>query len=152
KQGHILTNYHVVENASTISVKLLDGTELTARVIGTAPQDDLAVIQATIPADKLVVAPLGTSANVQVGDAVMAIGNPFGLDNTVTTGIISAINRDWTPQGGRTQKGMLQTDAAINPGNSGGPLLNMQGQVVGINTAIESPSGAFAGLGFAIPI
>jgi putative serine protease PepD len=111
------------------------------------------VIQADSPADKLVVAPLGISANVQVGDPVMAIGNPFGLDHTVTTGIISAVNRDWTPDNSsRTQKGMIQTDASINPGNSGGPLINMQGQVIGINTAIESPAGVSDGLGFAIPI
>ena len=152
-QGHILTNNHVVDGASSIQVQLLDGTNLDAQVVGTAPQDDLAVIQANIPADKLVTAVLGVSAVVQVGDPVIAIGNPFGLDHTVTTGIISAINRDYAPDSNsRVQKGMLQTDAAINPGNSGGPLLNMSGQVIGINTAIQSPVGASDGLGFAIPI
>ena len=150
--GHILTNNHVVNNAKTVRVRLLDGTTLDANVVGTAPQDDLAVIQANIPADKLVVAQLGTSANVQVGDTVIAIGNPFGLDHTVTAGIVSAVNRDWTPTNGRTMNGMIQTDAPINPGNSGGPLLNEQGQVIGINTAIESPVEGSVGIGFAIPI
>jgi S1-C subfamily serine protease len=151
-EGHILTNNHVVNNAKTVRVRLLDGTTLDATVVGTAPQDDLAVIQASIPADKLVVAQLGTSANVQVGDTVIAIGNPFGLDHTVTAGIISAVNRDWTPTNGRTMNGMIQTDAPINPGNSGGPLLNEQGQVIGINTAIESPVEGSVGIGFSIPI
>lgn len=150
--GHILTNNHVVNNAKTVRVRLLDGTQLDATVVGTAPQDDLAVIQANIPADKLVIAQLGNSANVQIGDTVIAIGNPFGLDHTVTAGIISAVNRDWTPTNGRTMNGMIQTDAPINPGNSGGPLLNDQGQVIGINTAIESPVEGSVGIGFAIPI
>jgi S1-C subfamily serine protease len=150
--GHILTNNHVVNNAKTVRIRLLDGTQLTANVVGTAPQDDLAVIQADIPADKLVIAQLGTSANVQIGDTVIAIGNPFGLDHTVTAGIVSAVNRDWTPTNGRTMNGMIQTDAPINPGNSGGPLLNDQGQVIGINTAIESPVEGSVGIGFAIPI
>jgi len=152
KEGHILTNNHVVNNAKTVRVLLLDGTQLDATVVGTAPQDDLAVIQANIPADKLVIAQLGNSANVQVGDTVIAIGNPFGLDHTVTAGIVSAVNRDWTPTNGRTMNGMIQTDAPINPGNSGGPLLNDQGQVIGINTAIESPVEGSVGIGFAIPI
>jgi putative serine protease PepD len=152
EQGYILTNNHVVANSNEVRIRMIDGTILTASVVANAPQDDLALLKADIPADKLVVAPLGTSAGLEPGQPVVAIGNPFGLDHTMTAGIISAINRDWSPPQGRTMRGMIQTDAPINPGNSGGPLLNEAGQVIGINTAIESPVGASVGIGFAIPI
>ncbi len=148
---HVLTNYHVVQGANTIRVVLADGTSVTATVAGSAPQDDLALLSANLPADKVQVATLGDSDSAQVGDEVVAIGNPFGLDHTVTAGIISAVNRSWS-SGNQPVRPMIQTDAPINPGNSGGPLFNMQGQVIGINTAIESPVEGSVGVGFAIPI
>jgi putative serine protease PepD len=150
-QTHVLTNYHVVQGANTIRIVLADGTSVTATVVGSAPQDDLALLSAHLPADKVQPATLGDSDSAQVGDEVVAIGNPFGLDHTVTAGIISAINRSWS-SGNQPVRPMIQTDAPINPGNSGGPLFNMQGQVIGINTAIESPVEGSVGVGFAIPI
>jgi S1-C subfamily serine protease len=151
-QGDILTNNHVIAGATTIKVLLTDGSEYTATVVGTAPQDDLAVIKAAIPSDKLVPATLGDSSTVQAGDAVIAIGYPYGLDQSVTSGIVSGLDRDSGGQSSRTLSGLIQTDAAINPGNSGGPLLNTEGQMIGINTLIESPVEAFTGVGLAIPI
>jgi S1-C subfamily serine protease len=152
-QGHILTNYHVIEGATSIKIELSDGSEYTATVVGTAPQDDLALIQADVPGDKLVPASLGDSSTVQVGDEVIAIGYPYSLDQSVTSGIVSGLNRDGAgSDGSRTLTGLIQVDAAINPGNSGGPLLNAQGQVIGINTMIESPVEGFTGVGLAIPI
>jgi putative serine protease PepD len=152
-QGHILTNYHIIEGASSIRVELADGSEYTAYVTGTSPQDDLAVIQVTAPADKLVPIQLGDSSTVRVGDEVIAIGYPYGLDQSVTEGIVSGLDREGTgSNGGSTLTGLIQTDAAINPGNSGGPLLNVHGQVIGVNTMIESPVNAFTGVGLAIPI
>ncbi len=152
-QGHILTNYHIIEGASSIRVEMADGSEYPASVTATAPQDDLAVIQINAPASKLVPIQLGDSSGVQVGDEVIAIGYPYGLDQSVTEGIVSGLNREGTgSNGGRTLTGLIQTDAAINPGNSGGPLLNAQGQVIGVNTMIESPVDAFTGVGLAIPI
>jgi S1-C subfamily serine protease len=151
-QGNILTNYHVIQNATSIKVELADGSTYPATVVGAAAQDDLAVVHADIPVNKLVPATLGDSASVQVGDAVIAVGYPFGLDQSVTAGIVSGLNRDSGGTSSRTLSGLIQTDAAINPGNSGGPLLNTDGQVIGINTMIESPIEAFTGIGLAIPI
>jgi S1-C subfamily serine protease len=152
-QGNILTNYHVIEGASSIKVQLSDGSAYTATVVGTAPQDDLALIKSDAPSTKLNAVQLGDSSAVQVGDEVIAIGYPYALDLSVTSGIVSGLNRDSSGStGSRTLTGLIQVDAAINPGNSGGPLLNTQGQVIGINTLIESPVDAFTGVGLSIPI
>ncbi|MBP2019925.1 S1-C subfamily serine protease [Symbiobacterium terraclitae] len=151
--GYILTNYHVVEYAQNITVKFLDGTALSATVVGTDRTSDLAVLKVD-PGDKqLVVAPLGDSDQVQVGELAIAIGNPYGHEFTVTAGIVSALNREITEET-TTIPGAIQTDAAINPGNSGGPLLNGRGEVIGVNTAISAPSqfSGNVGLGFAVPI
>jgi S1-C subfamily serine protease len=150
-KSHVLTNYHVVQGANSIKIALQDGTTIDATVVGSAPQDDLALLSANLPADKVQAATLGNSDNVQVGDEVVAIGNPFGLDHTVTAGIVSAVNRSWS-SGNQPVRPMIQTDAPINPGNSGGPLFNMAGEVIAINTAIESPVEGSVGVGFAIPI
>ncbi|TMA11872.1 MAG: DegQ family serine endoprotease [Deltaproteobacteria bacterium] len=149
KDGEIITNYHVVRNADVIKVKLSDNTEDEARVIGKDERTDLALIKLKKGATQLPVAKLGTSANLDVGDWVMAIGNPFGLELTVTAGIVSAKGR---VIGTGPYDNFIQTDASINPGNSGGPLINMQGEVVGVNTAIFSQNGGNIGIGFAIPI
>ncbi len=152
-QGDILTNNHVINGASSLKVQLADGSSYTATVVGTAPQDDLAIIKATIPSNKLTPAKLGDSSTVQVGDAVIAIGYPYGLDQSVTSGIVSGLNRDGSDSAtSRTLTGLIQVDAAINPGNSGGPLLNASGEIIGINTMIESPVEGFTGVGLAIPI
>lgn len=149
--GYVLTNNHVVEGADTVRVELSDGRKLTAEVVGTDPATDLAVLK--VDADNLLAATLGDSDEIQVGDWVLAIGSPFGLDQTVTAGIISGKNRVQQIIGdGEGFEDFLQTDAAINPGNSGGPLVNLRGEVVGINTAILSRSGGNAGIGFAIPV
>ncbi|RQW76961.1 MAG: serine protease, partial [Methylococcus sp.] len=148
--GYLLTNNHVVEGAETLKVQLSDGRKLDAKVIGTDPATDLAVLK--VDATGLQAAVLGDSEAVQVGDWVVAIGSPFGLDQTVTAGIISGKHRvQGIVGGGNGFEDFLQTDAAINPGNSGGPLVNLQGQVIGINTAIASRTGGNAGVGFAIP-
>ncbi len=153
-QGNILTNNHVVAGAGRLEVALADGTKVPAQVVGRDPGNDLAVIRASIPKEKLAVAPLGRSSGLQVGESVVAIGNPFGLDQTATHGIISATGRRLPQSGARALANLIQTDAAINPGNSGGPLLNLRGEVIGINTAIQNPTGerVFVGVGFAIPI
>lgn len=149
--GYILTNNHVVENATEVSVELADGQVIEADIVGTDPQTDLAVLK--IDADGLRAAPFGSSDDIRVGDWVLAIGSPFGLDQTVTAGIISGKNRvQRIINDGDGFEDFLQTDAAINPGNSGGPLVNLRGELVGINTAILSRSGASAGIGFAIPV
>ena len=145
--GLILTNFHVVDNAEKITVRLLDGRELAGRVVGKDQKTDIALVK--ISARDLPVAPLGDSDRLEVGEWVMAIGNPFGLDNTVTSGIVSAKDRQI---GAGPYDHFIQTDASINPGNSGGPLINLQGEVVGIDTAIFSQSGGNIGIGFAIPI
>jgi serine protease Do len=145
--GLILTNYHVVDNAEKITVRLLDGRELVGKVVGKDQKTDIALVK--ISARDLPVAPLGDSDRLEVGEWVMAIGNPFGLDNTVTSGIVSAKDRQI---GAGPYDHFIQTDASINPGNSGGPLVNLQGEVVGIDTAIFSQSGGNIGIGFAIPI
>jgi len=149
KEGHIVTNQHVVEDASRVEVSFIDGTTRNARIIGTDPYTDLAVLK--VSKKDLEPLELGDSSNVKVGQKAIAIGNPFGLRGSMTTGIISQKGRNLRTQGGFSTPNVLQTDAAINPGNSGGPLMNVQGKVVGVNTAIESNTGVFSGIGFAIP-
>jgi S1-C subfamily serine protease len=150
--GHIVTNDHVVEGASSFAVRLASGQVLPAQVVGTAPNYDLAVLRVDNTRSLPPPIAIGTSADLKVGQMVFAIGNPFGLDQTLTTGIISALHRRLPTSGGREIANVIQTDAAINPGNSGGPLLDSAGRVIGVNTAILSPSGTSAGIGFAIPI
>jgi S1-C subfamily serine protease len=151
-QGHIVTNNHVIQGATQITVVLADGISLTADVVGADSFYDLAVIH--VDPAKLNAAPLPLAANqtVRVGQKVLAIGNPFGLDRTLTTGIVSALGRTIDSQSGSAIGNAIQTDAAINPGNSGGPLLNTRGEVIGVNTAIQSPSGGSVGIGFAVPV
>jgi S1-C subfamily serine protease len=151
-QGHIVTNNHVVENAEKITVTLSDETSLEARVVGTDPSTDLAVVQIDTSPDRLHPVELGASANLRVGQRAIAIGNPFGLDRTLTTGVISSLGRPLQTQNNGTIYDVIQTDAAINPGNSGGPLLDSSGRVIGVNSAIYSPSGGSVGVGFAIPV
>ncbi len=152
ERGHIVTNFHVIEGASRISVTLADQSDWEAEVVGIAPDKDLAVLRIDVPRERIATLPLGSSAELQVGRKVLALGNPFGLDQTLTVGIVSALGRELQSPAGRTIRDVIQTDAAINPGNSGGPLLDSTGRVVGINTAIYSPSGASAGIGFAVPV
>jgi S1-C subfamily serine protease len=152
-QGHIVTNFHVVRDAETLEVTLPDKSKHEAKVIGSDTNNDLAVLQISGPHGRLTPIPLGTSKGLQVGQKVLAIGNPYGLERTMTTGIISSLGRSIQAENGRIIQDIIQTDAAINPGNSGGPLMNSQGQIIGINTAIFSPSsnGGSIGIGFAIP-
>jgi S1-C subfamily serine protease len=152
RQGHIVTNFHVIAGANSIQVVTSDGKEHKARVVGTDPDQDLAVLRIEAPADSLSPVRIGTSANLRVGQKVLAIGNPFGLDHTLTTGVVSALQRTIQSLSERTIQGVIQTDAAINPGNSGGPLLDSGGRLIGVNTQILSPSGAFAGVSFAVPV
>lgn len=152
KDGYIVTNYHVVENANRIMITLQDQTHLPATVVGLAPERDIAVLKIEAPKNKLHPLPLGDSQRLQVGRKVLAIGNPFGLDATLTTGVVSALGREIESPTRRKITNVIQTDAAINPGNSGGPLLNSKGELIGVNTMIYSPSGASAGIGFAIPV
>jgi S1-C subfamily serine protease len=152
KAGHIVTNNHVVEGTDDLVVRLASGQVLHAHVVGTAPNYDLAVIQVDSTRDLPPPITIGTSNDLKVGQSVFAIGNPFGLDQSLTTGIISALKRHLPTSAGREIANVIQTDAAINPGNSGGPLLDSAGRVIGVNTAILSPSGTSAGIGFAIPI
>jgi S1-C subfamily serine protease len=153
-EGHILTNYHVIEGAQSIEVNFSDDTVLPARVIGADPRNDVAVLQVeNAPPGLLVPVELGQSATLQVGQRAIVIGNPFGqFGRTLTTGVVSALDRTLQSQDGRQMSGIIQTDAAINRGNSGGPLLDSAGRVIGINTAIFSPSGTSSGVGFAIPV
>ena len=151
-QGHIVTNFHVVYGADSIQVILDDQSTHAARVIGVDPDHDLAVLQIKAKKNQLTPLDIGSSINLLVGQQVLAIGNPFGLDHTLTTGVVSALGRSIKSVNNRTIEGAIQTDAAINPGNSGGPLLNSSGQLIGVNTQIMSPSGAFAGIGFAVPV
>jgi S1-C subfamily serine protease len=155
-QGHVLTNAHVVDGATKIQVTLgnADTSQpVSAQVVGKDPSTDIALLKVDAPADQLHPVPLGSSAKAQVGDAVVAIGNPFGLDRTVTSGIVSALQRQIKAPNGFTIDNVIQTDAAINPGNSGGPLLDANGQVIGITSQIESPNGGGnVGVGFAVPI
>lgn len=152
RRGHIVTNFHVVYNADTISITMADRKEYQAKVVGVDPDHDLAVLLIDVSSKEVVPVRLGNSQGLLVGQQVMAIGNPFGLDHTLTTGVVSAIGRTIKSMTNRTIEGVIQTDAAINPGNSGGPLLDRVGRVIGINTQIVSPSGAFAGIGFAVPV
>jgi S1-C subfamily serine protease len=151
-QGHVVTNFHVIQGGSGARVTLSDQTTHEAKLVGAFPDRDLAVLQIRIPASKAQAIPVGSSKDLLVGQRVYAIGNPFGLDQTLTTGIVSALNREIDSVNERTIRGVIQTDAAINPGNSGGPLLDSSGRLIGVNTAIYSPSGASAGIGFAIPV
>ena len=151
-RGNIITNFHVIQNADGAQVTLADQSSWKASVVGVAPDKDLAVLKIDAPANKLQPIPIGTSRDLQVGQNVFAIGNPFGLDQTLTTGIISALNREIESVTRRPIQGVIQSDAAINPGNSGGALLDSAGRLIGVNTAIYSPSGASAGIGFAIPV
>lgn len=151
-QGHILTNYHVIDNADKIIVTLADGSTLEATVVGQDPSNDLAVLQVQADGHALQPIPLADSSALQVGQFVVAIGNPFGLERTLTLGVISSLGRIIQSPDGRFIGQAIQTDAAINPGNSGGPLLDLQGRVIGINSQIISPSRANAGIGFAIPV
>jgi S1-C subfamily serine protease len=154
-EGHIVTNYHVIQGASSAQVTLADPKgrmTYQAKLVGTQPDKDLAVLLIDAPKDRLHPIPIGTSSDLKVGQKVYAIGNPFGLDQTLTTGIISALNRQIESVVRTPINGVIQTDAAINPGNSGGPLLDSSGRLIGVNTAIYSPSGASAGIGFAIPV
>jgi S1-C subfamily serine protease len=148
--GHIVTNAHVIEGAQAIRVRFGTGETYEAEIVGVAPNADLAVLRIAAP-NLPPPLPLGTSSDLQVGQSVLAIGNPFGLDQTLTTGVISALRRQLQAPDGREIANVIQTDAAINPGNSGGPLIDSAGRLVGVNTAIYSPSGASAGIGFAIP-
>jgi putative serine protease PepD len=151
-RGYILTNNHVVENADSLEVTLADKSKVPAKLVGRDPNNDLAVIRINIPREKLTPLRLGDSAQLQVGQMAIAIGNPFGLDRTVTRGVVSALGRSLKSDTGRQIRNVIQTDAAINPGNSGGPLLNSRGEVIGINAAIFTPSGGSVGIGFAIPV
>lgn len=150
--GHVVTNYHVIQEASRFEVTLADQTTWKGKLVGVAPDKDLAVLHIDAPRHKLKPIPVGESENLLVGQKVFAIGNPFGLDQTITSGIVSALNREIQAVTGRTIQGVIQTDAAINPGNSGGPLLDSAGRLIGVNTAIYSPSGGSAGIGFAVPV
>jgi putative serine protease PepD len=151
-RGYILTNNHVVENADSLDVTLADQSKVPAKLVGRDASNDLAVIRINVPREKLTPLRLGDSAQLQVGQMAIAIGNPFGLDRTITRGVVSALGRSLQSDTGRQIRNVIQTDAAINPGNSGGPLLNSRGEVIGINTAIFTPSGGSIGIGFAIPI
>jgi putative serine protease PepD len=150
-KGNIVTNEHVVDSATSVTVKFEDGSTYKGTVVGTDPSSDLAVVHINAPASKLVPLTLGDSSNVAVGDGVVAIGNPFGLDGTVTSGIVSALNREISAPDNTPIEGAIQTDAAINHGNSGGPLFNLQGDVIGVTSQIQSDSGGNDGVGFAIP-
>lgn len=150
--GHIITNYHVIQGAERFQVTLADQTTYDAELVGEAPSKDLAVLRIKAPRQKLSPLPTGNSSSLKVGQYTFAIGTPFGLDQTLTTGIISALGREIKSVAGIPIEGVIQTDAAINPGNSGGPLLDSSGKLIGVNTAIYSPSGASAGIGFSIPV
>jgi len=152
REGHIVTNAHVVRGAQDVVVTLPDQTMVPAEVVGTDSYNDLAVLKIDVPPDVLQPVELGSSADLRVGQRVIAIGNPFGLERTLTTGVISSLGRIIEGEDGRPLGEMIQTDAAINPGNSGGPLLDSQGRVIGVNTAIKSPSGGSVGIGFAVPV
>ena len=149
--GHIVTNFHVIQNSDAARVTLADQSTYEAKLVGAFPDRDIAVLHIDAPRDRLPPIIVGTSSDLVVGQVVYAIGNPFGLDQTLTTGVVSALDREIESVTRRAIRGVIQTDAAINPGNSGGPLLDSAGRLIGVNTAIYSPSGASAGIGFAIP-
>jgi len=150
--GHVVTNHHVVKGASEATVRLNDGRSYRAVLVGASPAHDLAVLRINVAFDRPPPVPIGSSGDLRVGQKVFAIGNPFGLDYTLTSGLVSALNRSLPTEDGAAIEHLIQTDAAINPGNSGGPLLDSAGRLIGINTAIYSPSGAYAGIGFAVPV
>jgi S1-C subfamily serine protease len=150
--GHVVTNFHVVQGSAAARVTLNDQSTWDAELVGTEPRKDLAVLRIDAPRERLRPILLGSSADLQVGQKVFAIGNPFGLDQTLTTGVISALGREIESLTRIPIRDVIQTDAAINPGNSGGPLLDSAGRLIGVNTAIVSPSGSYAGIGFAIPV
>ncbi len=152
KQGYIVTNFHVIFGADAIKVTLADRSEHQAKIVGADPDHDLAVLQIKVPETLVEPLAVGASHDLRVGQKVLAIGNPFGLDHTLTTGVVSALGRTIKSMTNRTIEGVVQTDAAINPGNSGGPLLDSSGRLIGVNTQIVSPSGAYAGIGFAVPV
>ena len=151
-EGHIITNFHVIKDASKAEVTLSDHTSYQAELVGYSKEKDIAILKIDAPVNKLKAIRKGKSDNLKVGQFVLAIGNPFGLDYTLTTGVISALDREIQSQAGIPIRDIIQTDAAINPGNSGGPLLNSNGDLIGVNTAIYSPSGGSSGIGFAIPV
>jgi len=151
-QGHIVTNNHVIRDAQKLEVTLADGSKWPAKLVGTDPDNDLAVIKVEAPAEKIKPLPMGDSRRLQVGQKVLAIGNPFGLGQTLSTGVISSVKRTLRARNGVLMEDIIQTDASINPGNSGGALLDSSGRLIGINTAIFSPTGASVGIGFAIPV
>jgi S1-C subfamily serine protease len=150
--GYVVTNFHVIQDAQAARVTLSDRTTWDAKLIGIAPDKDLAVLKIDSPLSFLVPLTFGSSRKLKVGQRVLAIGNPFGFDHTLTTGVISGLNREIKSVTDRPIQGVIQTDAAINPGNSGGPLLDSKGRLIGVNTAIVSPSGTYAGIGFAVPV
>ncbi len=152
EQGRVVTNYHVIRGAQEALVRLGDQRSFQARLVGASPEHDIAVLQVDVPGELPAPIPVGSSAELRVGQTVLAIGNPFGLDHTLTTGIVSALNRTVDNESGGVIENVIQTDAAINPGNSGGPLIDSAGRLIGINTMIYSPSGAYAGIGFAVPV
>ena len=152
QEGYIVTNFHVIQQANVVTVTLQDGTSYEAVPVGSDPDKDLAVLRINVPEPELSPVILGDSSLLEVGRKVIAIGNPFGLDTTMTVGVVSALGREIDSISRRKIRDVIQTDAAINPGNSGGPLLNSLGQLVGVNTAIYSPSGVNSGIGFAIPV
>jgi S1-C subfamily serine protease len=152
EQGRVVTNFHVIRGAQEALVRLGDQRSFPARLVGASPEHDIAVLQVDVPQNLPRPIPIGSSTELRVGQTVLAIGNPFGLDHTLTTGIVSALNRTVDNESGGVIENVIQTDAAINPGNSGGPLIDSAGRLVGINTMIYSPSGAYAGIGFAVPV
>jgi S1-C subfamily serine protease len=152
RDGYVVTNFHVIQQASRLTVTLQDGSAYDAEIVGIEPDKDLAVLRIDVPEERLQPLAMGDSSLLEVGRKVIAIGNPFGLDTTLTVGVVSALGREIDSVSRRKIRDVIQTDAAINPGNSGGPLLNSLGQLVGVNTAIYSPTGASSGIGFAIPV
>jgi S1-C subfamily serine protease len=152
KFGHVVTNHHVIAGAAEANVRLNDGRSYNAQLVGASPAHDLAVLRISVAFNQPPPVPIGTSGDLRVGQKVFAIGNPFGLDYTLTSGLVSALDRSIETEQGQPIEHLIQTDAAINPGNSGGPLLDSAGRLIGINTAIFSPSGAYAGIGFAVPV
>ncbi len=152
RSGHIVTNHHVVAGADQVAVRFGTGEAITATVVGSSPDHDIAVLRISRPPRGISPIPLGSSSDLKVGQTAFAIGNPFGLDRTLTAGVISALKRRLPTQSGHEITGVIQTDAAINPGNSGGPLLDSSGRLIGVNSAIASETGAYSGIGFAVPV
>lgn len=151
-QGYIVTNFHLIQDAQAATITLSDQTTLQASLVGVEPDKDIAVLKVRAGKKNLTPIPIGSSKDLRVGQKVYAIGNPFGFDHTLTTGVISGLGREIKSVTERPIQGVIQTDAAINPGNSGGPLLDSSGRLIGMNTAIVSPSGAYSGIGFAVPV